>query len=211
MFVRREKELHFLEERYASAGGELIVVYGRRRVGKTETLRKFCEGKPHVFYSCTESPDGQQLAAFSERVLRLGGPAAKYVTTFSSWMQAFENIADLGREGKAVIVIDEFPYMVKGNGAIPSILQNVWDEKLKNANVMLVLCGSSMSFIEKEILAEKNPLYGRATGILKLREMGFYDAVRFLPDYSPEDKVTAYAVLGGIPHYLKQFDGKRSL
>ena len=211
MFVGREKELHFLEERYASAGGELIVVYGRRRVGKTETLRKFCEGKPHVFYSCTESPDGQQLAAFSERVLRLGGPAAKYVTTFSSWMQAFENIADLGREGKAVIVIDEFPYMVKGNGAIPSILQNVWDEKLKNANVMLVLCGSSMSFIEKEILAEKNPLYGRATGILKLREMGFYDAVRFLPDYSPEDKVTAYAVLGGIPHYLKQFDGKSSL
>lgn len=96
--------------------------------------------------------------------------------------------------------------MCKGNKSIPSILQNLWDEKFKDSNVMIILCGSAMSFMEKELLAGKNPLYGRATGIYKMTEMGFYDAARFFPDYSDRDKILAYAVLGGIPHYLKQFD-----
>lgn len=110
-----------------------------------------------------------------------------------------------------MVVIDEFPYMCKGNGSIPSILQNLWDTELKDRNVMLILCGSAMRFIEKELLAEKNPLYGRATGIYKMNEMGFYDAVRFFPDYSAKDRVLAYAVLGGIPHYLNQFSPELSL
>ena len=211
MFFGREEEQKFLEEKYHSEGGQLLIVYGRRRVGKTETLRKFCEGKEHVFYSCTESPDRQQLAAFSERILQKGVPAARYVTRFPEWQQAFESITDLPGDGKKLVVIDEFPYMVRNNSSIPSILQNLWDRKLKDENVMIILCGSAMSFIEKEILAEKNPLYGRATGILKMREMDVYDAVKFLPNYSPLEKITAYAVLGGIPHYLKQFDDSLSV
>lgn len=161
MFIGRQEELQFLEDHYSAEDGQLIVLYGRRRVGKTETLRKFCEGKPHVFYSCTESPDEQQLAAFSERVLRQGIPAAKYIRAFSDWRQAFETIIEVGGKEKSLVVIDEFSYMVKGNRAIPSILQNLWDEKLRHENVMIVLCGSGVSFMEKEILAEKNPLYGR--------------------------------------------------
>ena len=101
--------------------------------------------------------------------------------------------------------------MCNGNSAIPSILQNLWDEFLKDENVMIILCGSAMSFIEKDLLSEKNPLYGRATGIYKMNEMGFYDAVKFFPNYSDRDKVLAYSVLGGIPHYLKQFDSSLSL
>ena len=107
---------------------------------------------------------------------------------------------------KKLLVIDEFPYMCRGNKSIPSILQNLWDAELRDANVMIILCGSAMSFIEKELLAEKNPLYGRATGIYKMKEMGFYDAAKFFPDYSDRDKVLAYAVLGGIPHYLRQWN-----
>ena len=98
--------------------------------------------------------------------------------------------------------------MCKGNKSIPSILQNLWDAKLRDANVMIVLCGSAMSFIEKELLAEKNPLYGRATGIYKMKEMGFYDVIKFFPEYSERDKVITYAVLGGIPHYLRQWNPK---
>jgi len=101
--------------------------------------------------------------------------------------------------------------MAKNNKSIPSILQNLWDERLKDDNVMLILCGSSMSFIENEILAEKNPLYGRATGILKMLEMGFYDAIQFFPNYSSEDKILAYSILGGVPHYLKQFDSSKPI
>lgn len=211
MFFGREVERELLEEKYHSEGGQLLIVYGRRRVGKTELLRKFCEGKEHVFFSCTECPDAKQLAAFSERILQKGVPAARYITQFPDWQQAFENITDLPGEGKKLVVIDEFPYMVRNNSSIPSILQNLWDAKLKDEDVMVILCGSAMSFIEKEILAEKNPLYGRATGILKMREMDVYDAVKFLPNYSPMEKITAYAVLGGIPHYLKQFDDRLTI
>ena len=211
MFIGRTEELQFLEDRYSTNGGQLVVLYGRRRVGKTETLRQFCRGKSHVFYACTESPDEQQLIAFSERMLQKGLPAAQYIKRFSGWEQALGSVSELPGEEKKLLVIDEFPYMVKGNSAIPSILQNLWDEKLKSENVMLVLCGSAMSFIEKEVLAEKNPLYGRATGILKMNEMGFYDAIQFVPGYSPLDKIATYAVLGGIPHYLRQFDDSLSL
>lgn len=112
---------------------------------------------------------------------------------------------------KKLIIIDEFPYMCKANKSIPSILQNIWDTELKDSNVMIVLCGSAMSFIEKELLAEKNPLYGRATGIYKMTEMGFYDAIKFFPNYSDKDKILAYSILGGIPHYLRQFNPEMSL
>ena len=212
MFIGREAELKFLEDKYEEDRGQLIVLYGRRRVGKTETLREFCKDKPHVFYSCTQSTDKAQLIKFSELLLKEGIPARNYITEFADWEKAFHSILDLPYGNKKkLIVIDEFPYMCKGNDSIPSILQNLWDSELKNANVMIILCGSAMSFIEKELLAEKNPLYGRATGIYKMQAMSFYDAARFFPDYSPRDKVLTYAVLGGIPHYLNQFNPKKSL
>jgi len=215
MFIGRGAELQFLEDKYQSPGGQLVVLYGRRRVGKTETLRRFCQNKRHVFFSCRECTDKLQLSAFSEKMMREDIPARQYRNEFADWEQAFRSAAELpgGADGtgKSLLVIDEFPYMCKGNADIPSILQNVWDEHLKDAEVMIILCGSAMSFIEKDLLAEKNPLYGRATGIYKMKPMGFYDAVQFFPGYSDTDKVLAYAVLGGIPHYLRQFNPELSL
>lgn len=211
MFIGRKNELAFLEDKYIAPGGQLVVLYGRRRVGKTETLREFCVDKEHVFYSCTECTDEQQLKAFSSRMLTKDIPAARYLKAFSDWEQALASVSELPGLGKKLLVIDEFPYMVRNNSSVPSILQNLWDSRLKNEDVMIILCGSAMSFIEKEVLAEKNPLYGRATGILRMNEMDFYEAVGFFPDYSNLDKITAYAMLGGIPHYLKQFDQSKSL
>lgn len=211
MFIGREKELKFLNDKYEEASGQLIVLYGRRRVGKTETLREFCKGKPHIFYSCTQSTDKVQLQKFSKLLLKEDIPARNYITEFADWEKAFGAVLDLPYgDKKKLIVIDEFPYMCKGNRSIPSILQNLWDASLRDANVMIILCGSAMSFIEKELLAEKNPLYGRATGIYKMKAMGFYDAAKFFPGYSAYDKVIAYSVLGGIPHYLKQWSPQLS-
>lgn len=212
MFIGREAELKFLQDKYEEKKGQLIVLYGRRRVGKTETLREFCRQKRHVFFSCTQSTDRVQLAKFSKQILREDIPAKQYISEFSDWEKAFRAILDLPYgEKKKLIVIDEFPYLCRGNKSIPSILQNLWDAELKDSNVMIVLCGSAMSFMEKELLAEKNPLYGRATGIYKMKEMGFYDAARFFPHYSEKDKVLVYAVLGGIPHYLNQFSPELSV
>lgn len=212
MFIGREKELKFLQDKYTEKGGQLIVLYGRRRVGKTETLREFCKDKPHVFFSCTQTTDRVQLRNFSSRMLREDIPARNYISAFADWEKAFRAVLELPYgEQKRLLVIDEFPYMCRGNKSIPSILQNLWDAQLRDSNVMIILCGSAMSFIEKELLAEKNPLYGRATGIYKMKEMGFYDAAKFFPDYSDRDKVLAYAVLGGIPHYLRQWNPELSV
>jgi len=212
MFIGREAELAFLQSKYEEKGGQLIVLYGRRRVGKTETLREFCKDKPHVFYSCTQSTDKVQLAKFSGRLLKEDIPAKKYISEFADWESAVRSVLDLPYgDRKKMLIIDEFPYMCKGNKSIPSILQNLWDAELKDQNVMIVLCGSAMSFIEKELLAEKNPLYGRPTGIYKMTAMGFYDAIKFFPNYSDEDKVLCYAILGGIPHYLRQFNPELSV
>ena len=212
MFIGREAELKFLNDKYAEKQGQLIVLYGRRRVGKTETLREFCKGKPHVFFSCTQTTDRVQLRNFSGRILKEDIPARNYISEFDDWEKAFRAVLDLPYgDRKKLLVIDEFPYMCRGNRSIPSILQNLWDSELRGSNAMIILCGSAMSFMEKELLAEKNPLYGRATGIYKMKEMGFYDAAKFFPNYSDHDKVLAYAVLGGIPHYLRQWNPEFSV
>ena len=212
MFIGRESELKYFNERYNAPGGQLIVLYGRRRIGKTEFLRQFCEDKKHIFYSCREVPDAKQLRMFSERMFSAGSPAAKYTDSFQDWEAAFRGFAELPMGGgRKALVIDEFPYMCRSNPSIPSILQITWDETLKNQDIMIVLCGSAMSFIEKKILSEKSPLYGRATGIYRMNELPFKDAVRFFPGYSNEDKMLAYSILGGIPHYLRQFDTALSL
>ncbi|MCL2842369.1 MAG: ATP-binding protein [Oscillospiraceae bacterium] len=212
MFIGRKQELAFLEDKYTAPGGQLVVLYGRRRVGKTAMLQHFCANKPHVFYSCREISDKKQLADYSERILQAGIPAAQYLDVFPDWEKALSAVLELPATGaKKLLVIDEFPYMCKGNASIPSILQILWDEKLKDQNVMIILCGSAMSFIEKKLLSEKNPLYGRATGVYKMKELPFDDAIKFFPNYSDEDKMLAYAVLGGIPHYLRQFEPSLSL
>ena len=212
MFVGRAREIKFFEDRYKAREGQLIVLYGRRRVGKTELLYKFCEGKPHVFYSCRELADSSQIEAFTERMSRSGVSSEKHRNAIPDWEAAFKMILDLPTSGeKKLLIIDEFQYMCKSNPSIPSILQILWDELLGKRNVMIVLCGSAMGFIENSVLSEKNPLYGRATGIYKMTELPFDDAIKFFPNYSDEDKFLAYAVLGGIPHYLRQFDPERTL
>ena len=211
MFIGRARELDFLQECYDSERAELVVIYGRRRIGKTELLQQFARDKAAVFYACTECTDQEQLARFSKRILQTGLPAARFLTSFSDWETALRSIQDVPSEGKKLLIIDEFPYMCASRPELPSILQNLWDHELSRANVMLILCGSAMSFIENELLAERNPLYGRATGIYKLLPLPFVSVRQFFPQYSVEDQVAVYAILGGIPYYLIQFQPEKSL
>ena len=211
LFIGRESELQFLNDAYESDKAEFIVLYGRRRVGKTELLNEFCKDKDAIFYTCREYTDTVQLKSFTEKVKTYNIPALNFVDSFSSWEHAFSSVMMLPTNKKKLLIIDEFPYACKANESIPSVLQVLWDEKLRHENVMIVLCGSAMSFIERDLLSEKNPLYGRTTGIYKLKPLPFCDAQKFFPDYSTEDKIIAYAILGGIPHYLKQFNKNLSL
>lgn len=212
-FFGRKKELDFLEEKYKAKNGQLIIIYGRRRIGKTEVISHFCKDKNAVFFTCTQTEDVNQLKNFSTILLSFNLPQSKYITEFSSWEQAFLAIKDIpsSNNQKQIVVIDEFPYMSKENPEIPSILQKLWDTELKNKNILLILCGSAMSYIEKEILSEKNPLYGRATGIYKMLPMTFKDSLLFFDKWKNKDKIIAHVILGGIPYYLSQFNSKKSL
>ena len=207
-FIGREDELRFLAERYSSDQGELIVLYGRRRMGKTELLLEFCKDKPHLFYVCEECTDSEQLSNISKVAGEtLGGNIGKSLS-FEDWTSVFSFVGDVpaGNGGKRLMVIDEFPFAVKNNKSMMSQLQNLWDHRLKKENIMLVLCGSSMSFIENDILGEKNPIYGRTTGIMKLEQMSFEDSWKFFPDKDATEMSEIYSILGGVPHYLSQFD-----
>ena len=144
-FIGRVKELAFLEKCYKAPDAQLVVMYGRRRVGKTECLRQFSQDKPCIWYSCAKVTDALQLRAFSRRVIARASTAAGYIDAFSSWEDAFEELARISLDERLVVVIDEFPYAVEGNRSIPSVLQNVWDNVLSRSNVMIVLCGSSIS------------------------------------------------------------------
>ena len=211
MFIGRKNELNFFNEAYSSDKAEFITLYGRRRVGKTEFLSEFCKDKPCIFYTCREYTNKKQFAEFSNTVLDYSKDLKSKRKLFSDWNDLFSSLPDVISNEKLVLVIDEFPYMVKGDKSIPSILQVLWDEKLRYSNLMIILCGSSISFMEDELLAAKNPLYGRMTGIYKMLPLPFSDVIQFFPDYSDEDKLTVYSILGGIPHYLKQFNNQLSL
>lgn len=210
-FIGREGELDFLESCYQSPKAQLVFLYGRRRVGKTETLFEFVKDKRHLFFAAPEATRSEQLVLFSRRLFEAGSPAGRYLSRFETWVDALENILELPGEGRQLVIIDEFPYLVKSDPSLPSVLQNLWDSVLKNRNVMIVLCGSAMSYIENSLLAEKNPLYGRATGVLKMGPMDYATAAQFFPSFTAAEQVVAYSALGGVPHYLAQFDDSLSL
>jgi len=209
MFINRKAELELLARMVASERAELFVLYGRRRVGKTELLRAFCADRPHLFFIATLSADGEQLATFSQQIWAFTHAETPPGFSFPSWEAAFRALADL--PGRSIVVMDEFTYLISGNKAIPSILQKVWDERLKNTQVMLVLCGSYIGMMETEVLGYQAPLYGRRTHSTLLDPLDLPSAALFFPNYSADQQFLAWAVLGGMPYYLRTFDDRQNI
>ncbi len=209
MFINRKAELEILSQLYVSDRAELFVLYGRRRVGKTELLRAFCAEKPQLFFIATLSADGEQLATFSQQIWAYTHAETPSGFSFPSWDAAFQALADL--PGRPIVVLDEFTYLISGNKAIPSILQKVWDERLKNSRVMLVLCGSYIGMMETEVLGYQAPLYGRRTHSTLLDPLDLPSAATFFPAYPAEQQFLAWAVLGGMPYYLRTFSDQTNI
>ncbi len=205
MFVGREKELKELEERYSRGDAQLVVLYGKRRLGKTALLREFARNKAHLFYVSRETIDSEQIRLFSQEVLK-DSPVGEYLASFDSWEKAFRFLSHEARGKRILLIIDEFPYMAQNNREFLSILQNVWDQEEEESRLMLVLTGSSLSFMEDQVLGEESPLYGRTSASIRLEALTFREAARILPGFSLEDQLAAYAVLGGIPRYLRSLD-----
>lgn len=209
MFINRTAELAQLEKLYRSDRAELFVLYGRRRVGKTELLRAFCADKPHIFFIATLSSDRDQLAAFSQAIWGYNHASVPEDFTWPSWDAAFAALADL--PGRPIVVLDEFTYLISGNKAIPSLLQKAWDGTLRTTQILLILCGSYIGMMEREVLGYQAPLYGRRTGGSYLHPLDLPAAAAFFPAYTPAQQIEAWAVLGGMPYYLAAFSDATDL
>ncbi|MBI2264676.1 MAG: ATP-binding protein [Armatimonadetes bacterium] len=211
MFVDRESEIQSLLERMTSNKAEFLVVYGRRRIGKTELLRKAFAKGTAIYFVADLGADRDQRRRFSEAV-NLSHPSPLLQADIPpGWDSLFRYVITLAERDRIVLVLDEFPYLCSSDTALPSVLQRIWDEVGKDSKLYLVLCGSFISFMEREVLGHKSPLYGRRTGQLLVHPLSLRTLKGFLPGYSPEERILTYAILGGVPAYLIQFSDKLSI
>lgn len=208
-FIGRQTELARLNAEYAH-DSSFVVIYGRRRVGKTTLIKEFLKGKTAFYFLATEELENQGIKRLAGVVARTTNNLLLQKAVFTDWLDLFQVIADYKPKEKKVLVVDEFPYLVKTNPAFPSVLQNAWDEILKDGNVMLILSGSLIGMMQKHALSYDSPLYGRRTAQMRLAPLSFTD-IYAVQKMSFEKAVEQYAVTGGVPKYLEFFEDDREL
>lgn len=219
-FVGREYEMAELERLYASDTFEMPVVYGRRRVGKTRLITEFIRGKRAIYVQARRTNARTNLRLLSQAVYtQLAGapgesaeparPAAD--VSFDGFDTAFDAVADLARTERLVLVIDEYPYLAQSHPDISSLLQEKIDHTLVDSKLMLILCGSSLSFMEEQVLGYESPIYGRRTAQFKLRPFDFFTTRQCWPGMAPEDAAVLYGATGGVPAYSEKVDPTRSV
>ncbi|MEO1699762.1 MAG: ATP-binding protein [Planctomycetota bacterium] len=212
-FIGRDDELRALQEFADSGAPELFVLFGRRRVGKTELLQRLCTGEHRaVYFLAAQVREKDNLRAFREALKEgLGGDELLDSIEFPDWPSALGFAAERAGDDRLIVVLDEFPYLCDSSKGLPSQVQQFWDLKGKRSNLMLVLCGSQVSFMEKEVLAERSPLFGRRTGQRRLEPLRPPETLDFFPNWPVRERVMAYAILGGMPAYLRRFDDRRTV
>lgn len=211
-FIGRNVELALLEKLYASNKFEMLIMHGRRRVGKSYLLGHFAGIHPKnvVYFTGDKSSEKANVQNFCEELNKVLN-AGEFLKAFEKWSDVYSFIKNTDFSERLVIIIDEFTYLYNSNPAYDSGLQIAIDTILRKKNIFLILCGSEVSVIEDIIDNSSKPLYGRKTAELKLFPFSYKEAREFFPNYNNEDAVTAYSILGGIPFYLSLFDDKRSV
>lgn len=205
MFIGRKRELNSLERLYHQQGFGMTVIYGRRRIGKSTLIREFLKGKKAIFYTAAKVGKMRNLELFSQQAISLLD-ASLTGAAFSSLEAVFDFITDRLNEDKLVLVIDELPYWAQDDSALLSVLQKYIDTRWSEQNLMIILCGSSLSFMENKVLSEKSPLFGRRSSQIRLEAFDYLEAAMFVPDYSAEEKAIIYGITGGVAKYLSLID-----
>ena len=210
MFIGRENELDTLNRLYHSDKFEFAVIYGRRRVGKTALINEFAKDKDTIFFTGVETNAKQNLDNLSRCIMEYNAGIAAGAS-FNDFQMALEYVFKLAKAKRIVLVIDEYPYVARASKSLASTLQLLIDKNKDTSKLFLILCGSSMSYMEDHVLAYKAPLYGRRTAQLKVRPFEFSEACRYFKNFSDEDKALAYGIAGGTPQYLMQLDDRLSI
>lgn len=214
-FVDRKQELATLDQMWDTDDARFLVLYGRRRIGKTRLLTHWLGNRSprSIYWVAKPASSTALLRSFSRAVYREShaGAAAEPEFTYPSWEMAWREVAELTRTSRLALFLDEFTYTLDATPDLAGTLQNAWDQTLSRSNLFLVLAGSHLGMMERELLAYRAPLYGRASGRLLLQQLPFYALRELFPDYDAAERVALYATLGGIPAYLERFDPRRSL
>lgn len=206
-FVNRTTELTFLQQWHEQPGSKLVIIYGRRRIGKTELLKQFLQDKDHVFFLADKRGTDRNVRRLADQLGKVFGDIPPRASSFDD---IFEHIKVRRGEQPFVVVIDEFPYLVERDDAIPSVFQLICDEVLPDTRVSLIILGSSIQMME-QLLSEKSPLYGRQTGMLKIKPFGIVEAHMMFPSDNLADLVHKYGFFGGSPFYLSLLDPHKGL
>ncbi|HIH09945.1 MAG TPA: ATP-binding protein [Candidatus Diapherotrites archaeon] len=209
-FVDRERERQFLETLASRKGAQLVVVYGRRRAGKTMLTSRFVSEKKGIYYLCSKGGEKEQLELLSFRLADHFRDEGLRSRPIQNWGQFFDYLATRAAS-RFFTEFDEFPFLIEANPAVPSIFQKYWDEKLSKTQVYMILCGSSIGMMESKVLGYRSPLYGRRSGQWKLEPLEFRHVAEFFPAKTPFERIMEiYAVAGGMPFYLRSMDGDKT-
>ena len=210
-FIDREQEMETLVEEYNREGSSLIIMYGRRRVGKTTLISEFIKGKNALFFLASQESEAQNRNLFKEKAAEFINSDLLRNTTVSDWDTIFKAIIETKFETKPIIVIDEFQYIGKSNSAFPSIMQRIWDGLLKDKSVMLILCGSLITMMKEQTLEYSSPLYGRRTAQIKLKQIPFSYYENFFPNKESKELIEMYSVTGGVPKYIESLREEKDI
>ncbi len=211
-FIGRSKELQTLTAEWDSTQSGFVPIYGRRRVGKSELILRFLQDKPALYYVGKRAPEELQLREFLQVAATVVDEPLLATYPASGWADAIDAVLARRRQGeKLVLALDEFQWIVEASPELPSILQERWDRDWQHSgNVLLILCGSYVGFMEREVLGHKSPLFGRRTAQILLRPFDYREAGAFHPNYSLVDRARTYFLCGGVPFYLRRFSQRQS-
>lgn len=209
-FIGRKKELESLEREYKRKSG-FVVIYGRRRVGKTTLIKQFISDKKALYFLANEESNRQNLNRFTEKTAEFTEQPYIAQSRFENWQSIFRVLSSYRPDEKKILVIDEFQYLAGSDSAFPSVFQEVWDEILMDKNVMVILCGSLISLMTSQVLSHSSPLYGRRTAQIRLNPLRFEEIRVAMPEKSYTELTELYAVTGGVPKYMDFFDNEHSL
>ncbi len=208
MFYCREQELNKLNKRYNDGKFECVVIYGRRRVGKTALINEFCKDKPAIMFSALNSTSSENLESLSKSIYQYKNPDSTGETApiYPDYDAALQEITKLAETQRLIFVIDEYPYLAKAEKSISSRLQHIIDHIWQQGKLFVILCGSSMSFMEYQVLGYESPLYGRRTAQFKIQALTYKESVAFNPKLTAEQQSLIYGITGGIPHYINKLN-----
>lgn len=210
MFVGRKRELEKLETLYRSDRFEFVVVFGRRRVGKTRLITEFCKKKRTVFFPALESNAEANLDGFSRALSPVITPDLPHAPVFRSFRDVLETVGTLAREERLILAIDEYPWLAESEPGFSSLLQTFIDHEFKATRLFLILCGSSTSFMETQVLGRESPLFGRRTAQFRVLPFDYLEAAEFHPGWTTKEKALIYGVTGGVPLYLEHFHPEKT-